>query len=315
MQTYAQVIVITATFLRMLFVYMGEGMAGFTSRSKRTRFIIRPLFGISFIMYGIVPLFASWDLRGTLVPQDWDNILTNGIYSDFNSSWFIDVGIIIKDTMIFNMFMPIIGFVGSWFIRYIWRSRDQGWKLYPGDYAKSRCNSVQEFVEIYSGDVFQIHVKYAYILTVCFIAFTYGMSMPVMFPIALVSLIIMYAVERTSMAYVYQKPPMYGEEINTLALRLLAVAPLFYILNTLWVLSNQQVFRGLNVENKTNKLFSIQDHHVSQFKDQLTPASVWLIFAPFILCYYIYSRSGFNLQRKICGLYSYRILDEPFVPF
>ena len=65
------------------------------------------------------------------------------------------------------------------------------------------------------------------------------MMMPIMFPIALASLSIMYAVERTSMAYAYRKPPMYGHNINTLALKLLAFAPLLYTMSALWVLSNQ----------------------------------------------------------------------------
>ena len=83
-------------------------------------------------------------------------------------------------------------------------------------------------MEIYSGEEFKIHIKYAYILTVCYTAFIYGPMIPFLFLIATASLIVLYIVEKLAMAYGYQKPPMYDDEHNVLVVRMLAFAPVLY---------------------------------------------------------------------------------------
>ena len=88
MQGYSIILVITSTALKYAFLYFSDKYAGLTSRSKQTRFIVLPIFLLSFIMYAIVPVFATWDMRGTLVPLSFENIFTTGVYSDFNSTWF-----------------------------------------------------------------------------------------------------------------------------------------------------------------------------------------------------------------------------------
>ena len=42
----------------------------------------------------------------------------------------------------------------------------------------------------------------------------YGMNIPLLFPIALVGIINMYIVERLTLAYYYQQPPMYDAKLN-----------------------------------------------------------------------------------------------------
>jgi len=56
---------------------------------------------------------------------------------------------------------------------------------------------------MYSGPVFLFHWKYAYILNVVFVTLFYGPMMPVLFPIGLLSLIVLYVVERLMLAYSY----------------------------------------------------------------------------------------------------------------
>ena len=88
MQGYSIILVIASTALKYAFIYLSDWYAGLTSRSKQTRFIVLPIFLLSFIMYAIVPVLATLDMRGTLVPLHWENVFTTGVYSDFNSTWF-----------------------------------------------------------------------------------------------------------------------------------------------------------------------------------------------------------------------------------
>jgi len=73
------------------------------------------------------------------------------------------------------------------------------------------------------------------------------------------------------------------------------------------------VFRDNAVEAKTQKLFPFANHTLAQFLFQLTPATIWIFFAPFILGYYVYGKSGLNLQSKMFD--NYKMLDERFIPF
>ena len=127
--------------------------------------------------------------------NDSDSVYVQGIYNDINSNWFLDIGQSIISTMTINIFMPAIEFLMFWVIRYLRRVYDQR-KCIPGKYTKTRCKSVQEFAEIYSGIEFFIHYKYSYILTVVYIAFIFGPVIPILFPIAFCSLLCLYTVEK-----------------------------------------------------------------------------------------------------------------------
>lgn len=170
------------------------------------------IFGISFIIYGILPIFATWDFR-TQGQRMYIERIFSGIYQDFNAEWFEDVGHIICSTMMFNVWMPPIEFAIFWLLRYAFRAWDQR-SLIVDDLKRSHSLSIEQFVGLYSGAVFYIHYKYAFILTVVFVTFTFGAGMPVLFPIALFSLLSLYVTERLAMAYAYRQPPNYDMEAH-----------------------------------------------------------------------------------------------------
>lgn len=150
-----------------------------------------------------------------------------------------------------------------------------------------------------------IYQKYAFILTVIYIAFLFGPGAPILFPIALLSLLSLYVTERLCMAYVYQRPPIYTTALNDLVLRLLAGAPVLYVAVAAWLYSNQQVFRNTVVFNKENYLFPHSDHTWAQFRHQVTPGTFYLlallIYAPLVMqavqkwfVFHLSKRMGFS---------------------
>lgn len=52
-------------------------------------------------------------------------------------------------------------------------------------------------------------------------AMLFGPGLPVLFPIGLMSLIILYIIERLMVAYSYQKPPMFDSTVNQTVIRIL----------------------------------------------------------------------------------------------
>ena len=122
----------------------------------------------------------------------------------------------------------------------------------------------------------------------------FGPMIPVLFPIAALSLTCLYVTEKLAMAYSYKKPPMYDNQVTLFTLKALRFAPILYAITASWAFSNQQVFRNSVVLNDTKNLYPYSGHHVSQFLTQLTPASVWLLVIPFTVINLILSKIGCN---------------------
>ena len=93
-----------------------------------------------------------------------------------------------------------------------------------------------------------IHFKLANILNVTYVTLVYGLGLPLLFPIALLSYFIFWAVERYMLAYVYRKTPIMGPEMIKNGLSVFRFLPAIFLLNSFWMLSNRQIFD--NIVNK-----------------------------------------------------------------
>jgi hypothetical protein len=70
----------------------------------------------------------------------------------------------------------------------------------------------------------------------------YGLAIPLLFPIALLYFIVMYAVEKLCITYYYKRPPMYDEKLNAAVLSTMKWAPVFMMFFGFWIMGNQQIF-------------------------------------------------------------------------
>lgn len=199
-------------------------------------FVMLAIFYMNLLNYGLVYMLAPWDSRESKLPGV--EKIFGGMYTDFNAYWFNDVGDLIVGTMVFNMYYPILEFVMYWAIRWLYRAIDQR-SCCTNNEKRSRAKTMQGFEATYSGPEFQIHWKYAYILNVVYVTCFFGPGLPILFPIGLCSLIVLYVVERLMVAYSYQRPPMYDSTINATTLRLLWLAPICYLISASWMYSNQ----------------------------------------------------------------------------
>ena len=71
-----------------------------------------------------------------------------------------------------------------------------------------------------------------------FVTFTFGAGLPILFPIALCSLTLLYVCERLQIFYWYREPPMYSSETNIQCLKAMKFAPIIYCINAAWLFSN-----------------------------------------------------------------------------
>lgn len=129
-----------------------------------------------------------------------------GNMSDFNSDWFRTTGNLMISTMLFNAYYPILEFIGFWALRILSRLTDSGWTL---NHNKTKTTSVQGYIDIWGGPLFYTHFKYSSILNIVFVTFMYGFGLPILFPIACVTFLITYVIEKSSLYYSYRQPPAY----------------------------------------------------------------------------------------------------------
>lgn len=87
--------------------------------------------------------------------------------------------------------------------------------------------------------------KYSAILVTTFVTLMYGYAIPMLFPIAAFTFMTYYICDRLQITYLYQKPPMYDDKLNTATLELMKYAPLFTMFFGYWCMGNAQIFNNI----------------------------------------------------------------------
>jgi len=138
--------------------------------------------------------------------------------------------------MIFNSYFPIMEFIGFFSMRAVFRFMDGGCSR-----DSTKKTSIQPYIDTFAGPVYFLHYKYSASLNICFVTLMYGVSMPILFPIACCAFIVLYMVEKLMLYYSYRIPPMYDERLSKSVLNTLRLAPIFCLLFGYWTLSNRQL--------------------------------------------------------------------------
>ena len=73
----------------------------------------------------------------------------------------------------------------------------------------------------------------------------YGPGIPILFPIGLLGLIVLYSVERYSVAKYYQIPPNFDDSLNEACVKDVLWSPIFYCGVGFWMYSNRQIFENI----------------------------------------------------------------------
>jgi hypothetical protein len=162
-----------------------------------------------------------------------------GRFADFDTIWFNDIGSTLVGAMVFNVYWPIAEFFVNFGMRTGYRLLDRRFKC---DDTQTKKITLQQYVELYSGPTFFIHYKYSSILNITFVTMMYGIGLPVLFPVAVLSFLTLYLIEKTMIYYVYRQPPMYDARLNENVLSILTYAPLLFLSFGYWMISNHQLY-------------------------------------------------------------------------
>jgi hypothetical protein len=220
---------------------------GCSSESSRLQYITSCIFVCQFFNTGFLVMLVNANLNG----QGWIlGKIFNGSESDFSLRFFTTTGDILVGSMMFNTWFPVMMEFGWFGYRVFFRVLDQ---VGLSGEQKTRKITLQQYINTYAGPVWFIQWKYSSILNIVYVTLTFGMGLPLLFPLAAVQMLVIYCLEKYMIYYLYQEPPAYDEVLSNSVLRKLTRAPLFMIAFAYWMLTNRQLIQNDN-------LFEIPTH-------------------------------------------------------
>ena len=247
-----------------------------------------------------------------------------GIYYDFNQAWFADIGELIVLNSLLYAFMPFIEDFFMVSVPYFFQKNydiqtKKRCLCFRAIFKSLCCNcccrrnkedkeseqktkkkTLFAYQNLYSGPEFQIHYKYAYMLTITWVTFLFGPGMPILFPIALMGLLIQYSSDQYMLAKQLRKPPVYDESMTKITVEVLKLAPFLYAMMGAWLFSNQQTFYNSVEPNQPNEVMMPSDHNFSQFFTQITPGSVFFIYLFIIPVWMVLKFIGTSVCGNCC---------------
>lgn len=126
-------------------------------------------------------------------------------------------------------------------------------------------------MNLYAGPKHIMSYKYSAILTTVCVTFMYGCALPELFPIAAFTFFNYYAVEKFTITYWYQRPPVYDDKLNKTALELMGLAPILMLFFGYWCMGNMQIFNSKIVPLENQSIPLQTDHSIWPTGDQALP--------------------------------------------
>ena len=157
---------------------------------------------------------------------------------DFDGKWYKIVGASLIYTMIFNSVYPFLEAMGYYGMRLGFRLLDRGCSL---NKYKTKSTSIQGFVNVWAGPTYFMYFKYSTVQNIVFVTFMFGFGMPILFPVAAFSFLVLYLCERSMLFYAYKLPPMYDHRLSEAVLNKINFAPCMFLFFGYWMVSNQQL--------------------------------------------------------------------------
>jgi len=68
---------------------------------------------------------------------------------------------------------------------------------------KTKKSDVNGYADLYSGPTLDVAAIYSRVLTIVFVTFMYGFGLPILYPIAALSLLLLYATEKAKLYWGY----------------------------------------------------------------------------------------------------------------
>jgi len=221
----------------------------------------------------------------------------SGEHYDYGPDWYDQVGSKITQTMLINAILPYVGLCTTILIPKVKQMMDNK------DPYQTKKTSSAMFKALWSGGDYVIHFKYSGVLNIVYISCMYGIGMPILFPLAAFNFFNQWVAERIIMAWYMKQPPALDEKLTVNTISMLKFAPMLFLVNGFWILSNQQIFSNswtfINVSGE-----SMKSNHLFKFDlNWAAPVLIISIASVVIFTFQTFfanvlDKMGFNMSEK-----------------
>ena len=183
-----------------------------------------------------------------------------GRNTDFGAEWYTEVAVKIVATMFVLVFNPFIDFVADYIelCAHRWYSRNFVYNRSPEKYDK---NDFLKYLDLHAGPEYSFETKLANTTMLVFVTLMLGPMLPLLYPVALLAIIIQYFTDKIFLTYFFRLPPKYSERLTLQNIKIMLAAPILGLMINYWAFGNRQMF-----ENKTDAISTLNEvtysHHL-----------------------------------------------------
>lgn len=234
----AFLIIIINTILKTVIIksitWVGED-----TLSEQLSSITNGVFAAQFFNTGILLLLVNGNL--TEHEPFFITKYLRGPFYDYMPLWYVNVGEKVVQTMIINSILPYVGLTTAFVIPWLKRKMD---RKFSDDIYTTKKTSMAQYKDLYSGADYVIHFKCSGVINIVWITMMYGVGLPILFPVACFNFFNQYICERILVCYTVKLPPALDDQLTNNAISKIAWAPILFLMNGYWMLSNPEIFQN-----------------------------------------------------------------------
>lgn len=194
------------------------------------------LFMIQIVNTGMLALLMNGDAG---LSKENRVAFLNGDYEDFSPEWYDDIGKTVLQTItLYNIGVHGMKFLVHFLHKFL-RWRDRG---FGSDIRITKQVSQENLNKLFLGPEFVIEVRYATVLTVCFVCIAYAPAMPLLYLIGAVGFWATYLIDKWFFLRVYRIPKATSPELAHTVTKSLYFSALLNLVLSIWIYSNIMLF-------------------------------------------------------------------------
>lgn len=196
-------------------------------------------FFLTLFNSSILILLINANFSGTGIPL-W---FIDGFYGDFNANWFAYVAPIFITPMFIKCAVAPIVPIAKFLIKQILILWDKRGLLFsklcysslPRNedeanrteiYTSQKINL--KYANLFSGDKLELSNPYPKVLVSIMISMMFGLGLPVLFPLTLIFIVVIYITFKVCVVCLYQKPPLFDDSLSKIFMYNLKYASLLF---------------------------------------------------------------------------------------
>ena len=179
-----------------------------------------------------------------------------GIYNEFDSEWFLNIGSALLITQAFMLVLPHIFILFEAMGKCVERCLDRHCSC---DKKKTSKIIQSDYEDLYTGPSEVLEVRYGQVMATIFVTLTFSAGIPLLLPLTLVILFVQYWVDKFLVFQYYRKTTHFTQKLSAFVVTMMPVAIIMHYLFAGMMFSNPYMLHSKPIKwfgNKDSRYFN-----------------------------------------------------------